>query len=273
MKLSVSSIAWNPDDDLEISNVLREFDVEEIDIAPTKYSSDLLSTDLEDWVGVRRFWRNRGISITGMQSLVFGRPDFNIFSSDGGSQEFISYLSKVARIAETLGVNNLVFGSPKNRIRGPLIQEDALEIAQTFFSSLSHQIASLGVTFCIEPNPKTYGCDFLNTHSEVFDFVRHLDRPNIKSQLDVGAIIENKENVMSFETRDLERVGHGHLSLPHLDPIDGNSVDLFLLANRLTSIGFDARSIAIEMLNVKGQSAVSQVRNAVSATIERLVFK
>ena len=102
-----------------------------------------------------------GIKIYGMQSLLFGVKNLNIFSSEIQQNTMLEYLEKILKIGELLGSSKVVFGSPKNRDKKNLSDEIAFEVATKFFKKLSFLAETHNQIICLEPNPKKYSCNFI----------------------------------------------------------------------------------------------------------------
>ena len=113
MRISISNIAWEKDEEPEISELLGRLGVSAVDVAPGKYFPDVSAASISDIRKVRSWWNDRGISIYGMQSLLFGTRGLNVFGDRGSQERLLTHLGHVCRIAEGLGAGRLVFGSPK----------------------------------------------------------------------------------------------------------------------------------------------------------------
>ncbi len=124
-----------------------------------KYFDSPSEASISDWVNVKEAWANRGIAIAGMQSLLFGVGNHNLFGSDQERQILSISLYRIFERAESIGVERLVFGSPANRQRLTLGNEE-LETAKESFSAAGAAAASRGVKLLLEPNSKRYGCNF-----------------------------------------------------------------------------------------------------------------
>ncbi|EPC6992184.1 sugar phosphate isomerase/epimerase family protein [Vibrio cholerae] len=216
MDISISNIAWNVCDDLKIATLLNERNVKAIDIAPTKYFPAPEDATFSDIDKIRRFWSSKDIKIIGMQSLLYGRNEFNIFGSKNIQDDMLKYLSKICFIGSELGAVKLVFGSPKNRDRVGIDIDKANDIAYEFFNRLGDIAYELGVTICLEPNPEVYGCNFLTNSDETISLVKRINHPSIKFQLDIGAIKINNESLSDILTKAVKLVGHIHISEPNL---------------------------------------------------------
>jgi sugar phosphate isomerase/epimerase len=171
MNIGISNIAWDVTDDNYVLDILHEFNISTIDIAPTKYFLEPLKARESEILKIRNFWNNRNISIIGMQSLLFGTSGFNIFNGKDSRINMLLYLDVICKLGSNLGVKKLVFGSPKNRDTNGLEEYKIKEIAQEFFLRLGDIAHKHGVVICLEPNPKEYSCNFMTNSLETLEIV------------------------------------------------------------------------------------------------------
>src|SRR6185437_14047549 len=115
-----------------------------------------------------------------------------------------------------LGAHVLVFGSPKNRLRGDLPLDSAISIACDFFQELGDAAASHGVSLCIEANPAAYGCDFVTTTAEAADLCRRVNHPAIRVNGDLGGMTMSGETPAQALENAGSYIGHFHASEPQL---------------------------------------------------------
>lgn len=224
-QLSISNIAWDAKDDLKVAQILNKHDVKYIDLAPSKYFKDFKEATITEIEQVKGIWRKHGISIYGMQSLMFGTKDLNLFGDNLVQSVMLDHLSSVCRIGDLLDARYLVFGSPKNRDCS-VVEDDKREgIALDFFYRLGEIAKHYNVKICLEPNPKLYGANFLTTTKDTFDFVRKLNHPNIRMQLDTGTMLVNHEAASVIEhVKDM--IGHVHLSQKNLTALGDSCEDV-----------------------------------------------
>lgn len=225
MRISISNIAWDPHEDAVIAALLRNYGIDAIDIAPGKYFPRPLETRAEEVQRVREWWAQRGIEIVGMQALLFGTSGLNLFGPPGVQQAMLTHLDAVCRIAGQLGAPKLVFGSPKNRDRSLLTDEEADARAVSFFQRLGDVAQQHAVVMCLEPNPTCYGANFMTTSSETARIVEAVAHPAIRMQLDTGAIAINRESISQVLADHAHLIGHVHLSDPNLAPLGDQDVD------------------------------------------------
>lgn len=216
--LGISSIAWEPTDDLAIAEALMSKSIINVDLAPTKYFGWTDPEAISKAKEIRKFWNASGISIRGMQSLLFGTQQPSIFNRNDW-RFLVNHFKRVADISEALGSTKLVFGSPQNRRLGTLDMSQGIDIAQEFFFNLGENLSSQGQTLLIEPNPRQYNCDFITTTVEAIDFVKTIGLANVRVQLDLGTCYFNQEDPIALVTENEKWLGYVHLAAEHLLPL------------------------------------------------------
>lgn len=261
MRLAISNIAWDTHEDHDVAEVLQKFNVDAIDIAPGKYFPDPVKVDEYDILQVKQWWADQGIEITGMQSLLFGTKGLNLFGSKESQQAMLDHLSAVARIAKGLGATRLVFGSPKNRDRTGLSDEQTIAIAKDFFTKLGNICNKHDVIFCLEPNPACYGANFMTNVQETFDAVSLINHPAIKMQLDIGAITTNQELISDVLTYSLNQIGYVHISEPDLAVIGDCNTDHDSYAKAIKA-HLDNPLASIEMVATQDEPHITSIERA-----------
>jgi sugar phosphate isomerase/epimerase len=267
VRLAISNIAWEPNQDDEIARLLRREGVGGVEIAPTKWRERPLDASSAEVAAYRRAWEDRGLPIVSIQSVLFGRPDLQLFGDARGRAEMLDYLRRTIELSSGLGARSLVFGSPKNRIRGELPVANALDIARSFFAVLGDHAHAHGVNVCIEANPPSYGCDFITTTDEAVALCRSVDHAAIKVNVDLGGMTMSRENVAESVRAAATLIGHVHASEPNLDQF-GAGADHAAAARALEAIGYSGW-ISIEMRAVgdaqdsRGSGSITAVERAV----------
>ncbi|KAI3593286.1 hypothetical protein D9X30_1724 [Cupriavidus sp. U2] len=266
MRIAISNIAWNVDEDAAVQTLLHRFAVDAIDIAPGKYFPDPDNVKDCDVRVVRDKWIAAGIEITGMQSLLFNSVGLNLFGDAASRGAMLKRLSSVARIGSLLGATRLVFGSPRNRDRGALSNAAAWEMAVPFFAELGDIASSHGVMFCLEPTPSCYGSNFMTNCEETATVVRAVNHPSIRMQFDTGALTINGESPFEMLARHGELIGHVHVSEPLLVPIGDGGTDHEAMARALSTAMPEQQLVSIEMVATTDEAPLDAVRRAVAAT-------
>ena len=260
-QISISNIAWDTSLDEKVAQRLSSMGIRCIDIAPGKYFQNFKETTDNQISIVRKIWEDRGFSIIGMQSLLYGTKGLNLFAEREIQQRMLEHLDHVCRIGSILGATKLVFGSPKNRDRTGLNDILVEEIALQFFYQLGEIAKKNEVVICLEPNPSCYGANFLTGTWETYSFVSKLNHPNIKLQFDSGAFFINKESVdIVDQVKDL--IGHVHISEPNLSVLGTEKVDHHLLGEKLEECHFSSPR-TIEILTNKSQYPLEDIVKSV----------
>lgn len=266
MRISISNIAWDVSEDAAVAQLLRTHGVDAIDIAPGKYFPQPRQARPEDVDKVRAWWRHQGIEIVGMQALLFGTSGLNVFGPPESRQEMLAHLDAVCRIAGQLGATKLVFGSPRNRDRSLLDDGQAHAQAVDFFRQLGDVAQQHGVVMCLEPNPASYGANFMTTSAETAQVVRAVAHPAIRMQLDTGAITMNEESIIQVLADCAPLVGHVHLSEPGLAPLGDCAVDHERL-HRAIAAALPHHTLTIEMLATQPEAHLTSIERALKFAI------
>ncbi len=262
MELSISNVAWDPKIDQEISELLIENNISNIDIAPSKYFPDISRVSKNQLKKVKSFWSEKGINIYGMQSLFFGTEGMNMFGDIVSKKRMLNHFKKITELGNEMGVKKLVFGSPINRDCSLSEKNDVEKEAVEFFKELAVIVKDFEITICIEPVPKLYGCNFINTSAEAIKLIKEINLPEIKLQLDLGSISINKENIEKIIAFERDLIGFVHISEPNLMPIGTTGYAHKIYSDTIKKL--DPNSvISIEMLTSNNKS-INSIKNAIS---------
>jgi len=263
MRLAISNIAWDVTEDETVTKLLHRFDVDAIDVAPGKYFPEPAKATDDDIIRVKNWWLDRGIEITGMQALLFGTTGLNVFGSSESQEAMLQHLTAVCRIGAGLGATRLVFGSPKNRDRTGLNNEETMNIAVPFFHQLGDIAQNHGVIICLEPNPTCYGANFMTTSIETAQVVKQIAHPSIKMQLDTGAITINNEDPASVLHDYAPLIGHIHASEPDLLPLGDGGTNHAKVVDALKQY-LPNHLVSIEMLATKNELCAVSIERALT---------
>lgn len=252
MKLCISNIAWETSDDAAIFSILRKCGIEFLDIAPTKIWTDLTRVTKEEILTYRKYLEKNKLTAYAFQSILYNKPQFQLFGSQSEQESLLAYLDKVFAIAFLLGVKIIVFGSPKNRI----VSSENVDV--TIFKTIAEHARNYNLLFCIEPNPQEYGCNFITNTNEGIALVKTVNHPNFRLHLD-SAIMHMNNEPMSILSSALPYLSHFHISEPQLSSVPGlvNHLDL---AVKLKKLNYE-NVVSIEMKS-SGVGSVQKVRDA-----------
>lgn len=262
MKISISNIAWDAAYDEQVCDILCRNNVGAVDIAPGKYFPDFASATPDSIKTVRNWWAEHGIEIIGMQSLLYGTQGLNLFGAQDVQQRMLNHLNDICRIGDGLNARKLVFGSPRNRNRSGLTDEQAFEIGTAFFQRLAGVADQHGVTICLEPNPECYGSNFMTTSAETAAVVNAVGNPSLKMQFDTGALSINGESPYEVCAEFHHLIGHVHASDPQLVPVGTGSTDHQGSAAALREFLPEA-PVTIEMLTNTADDSIAAVESSI----------
>lgn len=261
MKLAVSNIAWRGGEDAGIAELLHREGVRAVELAPTMWRERPLEAPSADVLALRQWWEERGIGIVSLQSLLFGRPELQLFTSDSSRAAMLDHLRRTVDFAALVGARALVFGSPQNRRRGDKPLHDAQAIAADFLHAVGEYAYDRGAALCIEANPPEYGCDFVTTTTEAVELCRAVRHPGVRVNGDLGGMTLAREDVAASIALAAPMLGHFHASEPHL-AATGSIADHRGAGAALRAAGYEGW-ISIEMRSSGSEENVAAVARAV----------
>jgi len=267
MNLSVSNIAWNRDEINEALAVLKKYKINCLEIAPTLLFDDILILSDEEIKKTKSQYRAKGFSFVAMQSLLYGIPNYSIFDDSQKVGQLFNYLLRIVAIAHLLGTTRLVFGSPKNRTIRNLASRNNDSLAVSFFQKLSAAARKNGTVICFEANPKEYGCNFIVDTFEAIEFVKKVNHPNFKLNLDIGTILMNEENPEEVINKADNLIGHIHISTPYLGKIASTEVDHNYFSRLIRESNYDG-FVSLEMKKNPAGSSIQTLEENVKIFVE-----
>jgi D-psicose/D-tagatose/L-ribulose 3-epimerase len=264
MKLAVSNIAWTAADDEMAYHLLAERGVSGLEIAPSRIWTEPDKVTSAAASAFKVLISSFGLSVVAFQAILFGQPKLSIFDTQVRG-ETLDYLKRQCDLAAELGAKALVFGSPKNRLRGDLPPETAFKMALDFFAELGRYADRRGVHVCLEPNPPAYGADFLTTVEETSRLVAAVDLMGIRLHFDTGGMHLSGEDAAGMIQRYATLAVHFHASEPHLQSFAAPVAEHAASADALRQVGFKGY-VSIEMRAMAdGLNSVSQAIDFISS--------
>lgn len=231
--------------------MMRAAGITGVELAPTLVWSDPLRATSAEVQRVRGWWEDGGVSIVALQALLFGRPDLTLFDGEAARRSMLDHLTGMMDLAAQLGARPLVFGSPMNRRLGERPLAEAWQIAREFFAVAGVRAVERGVVLALEPNPRAYGCDFVQTAAEGLALVRAVGSPGFRLHLDAGALMLNAEPLPETITESASELCHFHASEPQLLALGTGGVNHAACAAALRAIQYDG-CVSLEMRAVTG---------------------
>ena len=245
MKLSISNIAWPEEKDAEVYQLLSQYDVGAIEVAPTRiwpnwvYSPDQVQTAKAELAA-------QGLQVSSFQAIIYGCPDLKVFGTPSEKQALVNHLKRVADLAVQLGAGPMVFGAPKNRDRGDRTAAEAMIEAADLFAEVGEYCTAVGTCLCLEPNPKDYNCTFVTDSKTGAELVRSVNSPGFRLHLDVAGMFLAGESIPHALDAAADVLAHVHISEPYLGSFNTPQINHAEVAAGLKSINWD-NWVSIEM--------------------------
>jgi D-psicose/D-tagatose/L-ribulose 3-epimerase len=216
MHLSFSHIAWLPELEFDSLKVLKSHGLNELEVAPLRAFGNPLTAGEHEVRDRAAWYREQGFRVGSFQALLFGSEGLELFGSDDSRRRMKEFLIAVGRVAGWAGAGPMVFGSPKNRMRGDLSHAQATQQASEFFREVGDACAAAGSCLVIEANPEAYGADFCTRLDQAAALVMATGSPGFGLHVDAGGMALSGEE---FELTLREASGlirHVHASQPNL---------------------------------------------------------
>ncbi len=261
MKLAVSNIGWAAEHDQTILPKLKDVGVEAIEVAPGRIFDTPALANVDDARAIGAGFAQAGLPVASMQALLFGQPDLHMLGDAPATKAFQGYLGHVIALAGALGCGPMVFGSPKNRLRGDMPFDAALDKAVQALTPIAQVAQDHGTVFCLEANARAYGCDFMTVLAEACRVARGVDHAGVGVVVDTGnMIMEDEPAEAVLDAQDVLR--HVHLSAPGLAPVMGHIDFITRVLGHLRDMGYNG-SVTLEMRTPEGVEPVETLlRNA-----------
>jgi len=214
-RFAFSNIAWTPHDDPEVFSLLRRHGIEGIEVAPTAVWGSWEEMTVPKARAYRRWLGEQGFEAPAMQAILYGRPQARLFEAHGEAA-LLQHFARVACIASGLEARVAVLGAPAQRDRGGRSWPQALEHAAAVLRKAAMLFHDQGCCLCIEPNPRRYGCNFVNTAAEGIELVAAVDHPGLRLHLDAAGLYLEREDLAAVLPAALPVLRHFHVSEPDL---------------------------------------------------------
>ena len=249
---AVSNIAWPPQQRYQAYRVLEQHGYSGLEIAPGLLFAeepDVFSPGEQAIERIRSDLTEYGLHFVSMQSLLFGVENAELFGQAAALDRFEIGMRRAITLAGQLGIPNLVFGSPKQRvIPSDLSRAEAERHAIEVFCRLGDDALRAGTVISLETNPVAYGTNFLTKTVETVSFVQRIGHPAIKLNLDIGAMEMNSEPATDAVLWDnAHLISHVHVSTPNLAPAPRDLSRTTTILRQLRRKDY-ARAVSIEML-------------------------
>jgi sugar phosphate isomerase/epimerase len=200
MKLGISNLAWNNNEEFEnIIPVLKENNINYIEIVfPKHLEWDNSNYHLDAFMNIIE---KNNLKTLSTQSIFFN-SNINSFYDEG----FLKHLELVSNLSKQIGVNKLVLGSPNMRIN-----KNYNKLSE-IFNEVDKLMLNKNLTLLLEPNSKVYNGEFFHTVKEIISFIKAGDFQNIKTMIDTHNILLENENPVIIFNQYKDYINHIHIS-------------------------------------------------------------
>ena len=245
MRLAVSNLAWPAEAEAPALALLAAAGVTGVEVAPTRLAAwDELDAPRLSACAARL--RSAGLCASSLQAILFGRPEPQLLGDADAFRLLAAHVERVSAIAASLGAGVMVFGSPRNRLRGDLPPAEAWQRGRERLRRLAEIAAAAGVALGIEPVPPVYGADFLTAWREVLRMVQEVDHPGVRVHLDTGCVSLHGDAIGEAVAASAAWLAHFHAAQPQLGPFDPPTAEHAAAAAALRAAGYRGW-VAIEM--------------------------
>jgi sugar phosphate isomerase/epimerase len=244
--LSVSHIAWPPEMEEEMLETLRNEKVGTVELAPLRGVGNPLLAKESEVRAKAEWYQARGFRIGSFQALLFGADGVFLFEDEASRTRMKDWLIAVGKVAGWCGAGPMVFGSPKNRLKGDLTHAQALASATPFFREVGDACAAAGSYLVMEANPEAYGADFCTRLEQAAELVSAVDSPGFRLHADAGGLALSGEDFEPVIRQASNLIGHAHASQPNLVGWEDPHPVHARLGQALREAGY-AGDVAIEM--------------------------
>jgi D-psicose/D-tagatose/L-ribulose 3-epimerase len=241
----VSNLAWSISEEKKALKLLKKYKIKKLEFSPNLLLDNNFTK--QQIQKVKKKWKSNGIALYSMQSILYKIENAFIFGTKYQNLIFFKEVKKKIELASILGVKVIVFGSPINRRTFSKKKKILNKIFINTFKKLSVICKKNRVKLCIEANPKIYKSEFLLNTDEVCEIVRKINRTFVLVNLDLGAMIYNRENIKKIVKKNINLIGHVQISAPGLKNVSKHKKTISLLLNTLQKYDF-SKTVSLELL-------------------------
>lgn len=180
MLFGVSNLCWT--NDVSAKEILDTYAIENIEIAPLKCVSSWSNFTADN---LKKYEKTMNKKIVSIQSVLYG-TDLTVTSGN-----FVKHMKHVISVCGRCDIPKIVFGSPKQRI---INTKEDYNVFLNHFKELDTYCKTRGVTLCIEPNSKKYGCNFMTNIPETIKVLDELNCESVKLHIDTGNMMMENED-------------------------------------------------------------------------------
>jgi len=210
--LAISTLSWKNVNIEDVKMTIQKYNMKNLEVAPYSFYGNDNKYFVKE--------QPNTFGIYSLQSIIYPYT-YNLFNPDE-IDDLYNLMINIIDFASKKNIKVLVFGSPKNRKIYDLPYDDAFNIAVEFFKKVGDYAFLHDVIVCIEPNARTYDCDFVVNSKQGRELVFAVDSPGFKLHLDIACMYLENENVIESIKYNLDILKHIHISYPYLKKLNSN---------------------------------------------------
>tara|TARA_A100001388_G_C28720869_1_gene476276 strand:- start:442 stop:1251 length:810 start_codon:yes stop_codon:yes gene_type:complete len=195
------------------------------------------------------------IRVSSIQAIFHGINNLTVFNQNQ-SLKILDHLKRVIKISKCLKTKILIFGSPKMRKLKPKNKKKQIMNAIKLFKKISKLCEKNNIKFCIEPNAKYYGCNYINSIKESLELQKKINSKNFLINVDTGNVSLEKEKLNNyFNQRNF--FANFQISAKNLGDIRYSKFDHLSI---LRKFNLKNKVISLEMRDQKLSNLKSQIK-------------
>lgn len=246
-RLAISNIAWHEEVAENVFQLLELKSVKKLEIAPTKLFHSWEDILREQAVqAVKSQLQDREFEVISLQSILFGKPELELFGSEKVRVALLEHTKRVIDLASDFGAKIIVWGSPKQRLTHGKPYDECLQIAVSWFKTCGEYAKEKGVIIGFEANAKEYGCDFCYTTPQAAELVLSVNSPGFQLHLDTANLHMANDDISACVSMYQDIICHVQVSEPFLGPFHASKVEHKRMSQALAKIKYSGY-ISIEM--------------------------
>jgi sugar phosphate isomerase/epimerase len=217
MKLSISNIAWETIEMNDHLRLISEYGCDGLELSPSMVWEDPVKVDNGVLLNFKKNVNSFGLEFSSMHSLTYPRPDLVFFDTQEIRNNLISYIIDLGKIANTLEIPVMVFGSAKSRQIGGRNRNECFKIMTDTFGKIAEGLVPLGVKLILEPLSRKETDSIINT-DEAMEIIKMVNNPHFALHIDLKSSFAEGEDLTRLWSEHRSYIKHCHVANPGLAP-------------------------------------------------------
>ncbi len=220
-----------------------------IELAPFTFASSINQVSANEKERIRSLATQNNLEITGLHWLLATPNGLSLSSPEKDIREkTIEYLKELINFCADLDGRVMVFGSPKQRDIAPSSNyKETWNYLKDAFLKILPLAVERNVVIALEPLARSE-TNFINTAGEAIKMITELNHPNLRLNLDVKAMSDEKEPIQEIITSARDCLVHFHANDPNLLGPGFGETDYQPIVEALEKIGYNGY-ISVEVFD------------------------